>query len=62
MDQETTTITTEDLQTQVDELRAGLTGDMFADMEALDKIHNLEMSIKGVRPTDSFVECVGCGS
>ena len=61
MNQEST-ITTEDLQQQVTTLKAGLTGDMFADMESLDKIHNLEMSIKGVRPTDSFVECVGCGS
>lgn len=62
MEQESVTVTKEDLQKQVDELRANLTGDMFSDMEALDKIHNLEMSIKGVRPTDSYIECIGCGS
>lgn len=60
--EETTTQEITALEQEVAQLKATLTGDMFADMETLDKIHNLEMSIKGVRPTDSFVECVGCGS
>ena len=50
------------LQEQVEELKSQLTGDMFQDMELKDKIHNLEMKINGVRPTDSYIECVGCGS
>lgn len=43
-------------------LKGKLTGDMFADMEARDQIHNLEMQLKGVKPIDSFIDCVGCGS
>jgi hypothetical protein len=39
-----------------------LTGDMFADMETRDEIHNLEMQLKGVKPLDSHFDCVGCGS
>jgi hypothetical protein len=36
--------------------------DMFTDMDIKDKIHNLKMQIEGVRPMDSYIECVGCGS
>jgi hypothetical protein len=43
-------------------LREKLTGDMFADMETRDEIHNLEMQLKGVKPLDSHFDCVGCGS
>jgi hypothetical protein len=59
---ETTTITTANLQQEIDALRATLTGDMFCDMDIKDKIHNLEMQVKGVKPTDSHFDCVGCGS
>ena len=27
-----------------------------------DKIHNLQMKISGVKPTDSHIDCIGCGS
>ena len=27
-----------------------------------DQIHNLEMKLKGVKPMDSHIDCVGCGS
>jgi len=30
---------------------------MFADV-----IHKYEMKLKGIKPTDSYIECVGCGS
>ncbi len=50
------------LQEEVAALEAQLTGDMFADMDIKDKIHNLKMQIEGVRPMDSYIECVGCGS
>ena len=43
-------------------LKGKLTGDMFADMEVRDQIHNLEMQLKGVKPMDSHFDCVGCGS
>lgn len=52
----------EDLQKQIDELERQLTGDMFADMEIKDKIHNLQMKIDGVKPEDSHFDCIGCGS
>lgn len=52
----------EDLQKEIEELEKQLTGDMFADMEIKDKIHNLQMKIDGVKPTDSHIDCIGCGS
>ena len=50
------------LEEQIAELNAQLTGDMFTDMDIKDKIHNLDMQLKGVKPTDSHFDCVGCGS
>ena len=47
---------------EIEELEAQLTGDMFEDMETKDKIHNLQMQLKGVKPMDSSIDCVGCGS
>ncbi|MEO9474347.1 MAG: hypothetical protein ABJG41_02400 [Cyclobacteriaceae bacterium] len=52
----------EELQNEIKELEAKLTGDMFADMEIKDKIHNLKMKLNGTRPVNSEIECVGCGS
>jgi len=57
-----TTTTHQELQQEIDALKAKLTGDMFSDMDIKDKIHNLEMKLKGVRPMDSHIECIGCGS
>ncbi len=56
------TMTREELSTEIEALRARLTGDMFQDMEIKDQIHNLEMKLKGVKPMDSHFDCVGCGS
>ena len=53
---------TKEINDQITALEATKTGDMFADMEIMDKIHNLKMKREGVRPADSQVECVGCGS
>ncbi|MBB6326284.1 hypothetical protein FHS59_001912 [Algoriphagus iocasae] len=52
----------QDLEAQIEALKSQLTGDMFADMEVRDKIHNLEMKLKGVKPMDSSIDCIGCGS
>ena len=52
----------QDLQKEIDELEKQLTGDMFADMEVKDKIHNLQMKLDGVKPEDSHFDCIGCGS
>lgn len=50
------------LEEAIDVLKGKLTGDMFADMENRDEIHNLEMQLKGVKPMDSHFDCIGCGS
>ncbi|MFN5911433.1 MAG: hypothetical protein ACK45H_08875 [Bacteroidota bacterium] len=50
------------LTEQIEVLKSKLTGDLFADMDIKDAIHNLEMKLNGVRPMDSHIECVGCGS
>ena len=52
----------EELKKQIEELNSQLTGDMFHDMEIKDKIHNLTMVLRGVKPTDSHFDCIGCGS
>jgi hypothetical protein len=58
------TMTTEllSLQEQIDTLKLKLTGDLFSDMDIKDEIHNLEMKINGVKPMDTHIDCVGCGS
>ena len=52
----------QELDNQIIMLESQKTGDMFADMELMDKIHNLKMKRDGVRPAHSEIECVGCGS
>ena len=53
---------TQSIESEIKELEGQLTGDMFADMEIKDKIHNLKMKANGTRPMNSEIECVGCGS
>jgi hypothetical protein len=50
------------LEQEIEDLKATLTGDMFQDMDTRDQIHNLEMKLKGVKPMDSSIDCIGCGS
>lgn len=50
------------IEQEISQLKNSLTGDMFQDMDARDRIHNLEMQLKGVKPIDSHFDCVGCGS
>jgi hypothetical protein len=50
------------LQEEINTLKAQLTGDLFADMDLKDQIHNLEMKLNGVKPMDTYIDCVGCGS
>lgn len=50
------------IDAQILELEGQISGDMFKDMELRDKIHNLKMTLQGVRPMNSDFECVGCGS
>ena len=51
-----------DLLIQIETLELKLTGDMIKDMEIKDKIHNLKMKLNGIRPSDSYIDCIGCGS
>lgn len=50
------------LNEQIAALEAKLTGNMFEDMEIRDQIHNLKMQRDGVKPMDSSIDCIGCGS
>ena len=50
------------LEEAIAALKGKLTGNMFADMETRDEIHNLEMQLKGTKPVDSHFDCIGCGS
>ena len=56
------TMTKEQMLEKIESLKKQLTGDMFADMEIKDEIHNLQMKIDGVKPSDSHIDCIGCGS
>jgi hypothetical protein len=51
-----------ELLEKIEALKASLVGEMFADMEAKDRIHNLQMQLKGVKPEGSEFDCIGCGS
>ncbi len=51
-----------EINLEIEALEKSLSGNMLTDMDIRDKIHNLKMKLNGVRPVDSFVECVGCGS
>jgi hypothetical protein len=51
-----------EIKKEIEELKNKLTGEMFKDMELKDKIHNLEMKLNGTKPTDSHIDCIGCGS
>jgi|TARA_B110000977_G_C10803335_1_gene387214 hypothetical protein len=38
------------------------TDDFIEQMDIADEIHNIEMKLNGVKPTDSSIDCIGCGS
>jgi hypothetical protein len=38
------------------------TSDFMEQMSIADQIHNIEMKLNGVKPTDSSIDCIGCGS
>jgi len=54
----------EDLQKELEILEEHKlqTDDFEEQLSIADKIHNIKMKLNGVRPMDSYVECVGCGS
>ena len=36
--------------------------DWMESLEIQDEIHSIEMKLNGVKPTDSSIDCEGCGS
>tara|TARA_R110002126_G_scaffold176067_1_gene324683 strand:+ start:722 stop:874 length:153 start_codon:yes stop_codon:yes gene_type:complete len=50
------------MKEKIKELKQQLTGDMLNDMEIRNEIHTLEMELNNTKPTDSHIDCVGCGS
>lgn len=56
------TMTKEEMLAKIEFLKEQLTGDMFVDMDIKDEIHNLQMKIDGTKPSDSHIDCIGCGS
>ena len=50
------------IKAEIEKLNQQLTGNMMEDMDIRDKIHNLEMKVKGIKPMDTSIDCVGCGS
>ena len=48
------------LEAEIELLKSKLTCDMFADMEIKDKIHNLEMKLKGTKPMSQEIDCINC--
>jgi hypothetical protein len=49
---------------RIDSLRALMAedNDMLANLELAEEIHQIEMEIKGVKPTNSQFDCEGCGA
>lgn len=50
------------IKQQIEELKTKLNGEFTNDLEIKDKIHQLEMKLNNVKPTDSHIDCVGCGA
>ena len=38
------------------------TDDFMEQMDFADEIHNIEMKLNGVKPTDTHIDRIGCGS
>jgi hypothetical protein len=38
------------------------TTDFTNKLEIADAIHNIQMKLTGVKPTDTHIDCIGCGS
>jgi hypothetical protein len=52
----------QEIQNKIQELESQLTGNMFADMNVKDEIHNLKMKMNGTKPPQQEIDCIGCGS
>lgn len=51
------------LQLKIEELESQKEGKTWMDkLELSDDIHNIKMKLNGVKPTDTHIDCIGCGS
>ena len=51
------------LQLKIEELESQKEGKTWMDkLELSDEIDNIKMKLNGVKPTDSQIDCIGCGS
>jgi|TARA_R110001632_G_scaffold219357_1_gene348834 hypothetical protein len=51
------------LQLKIEELESQKEGKTWMErLELSDDIHNIKMKLNGVKPTDSQIDCIGCGS
>ncbi len=44
------------------ESKMSKTEDFVEKIELADQVHNIKMKLNGVKPTDSHIDCIGCGS
>ena len=44
------------------EFKMSNTEDFGEKIELADQVHNIKMKLNGVKPTDSHIDCIGCGS
>jgi len=60
----TKTMNKEEMLEALEELKnkKSKTSDFMEQMSIADQIHNIEMKLNGVKPTDSSIDCIGCGS
>jgi hypothetical protein len=56
----------DDKKKEIEALQSKLEGpnnlSMDEEFELRDRIHNLDMEIKGVKPEHQIIDCIGCGS
>jgi len=57
-------MTNEEMIASIDVLniKKSKTDDFIEQMTIADEIHNIQMKLNGVKPTDSSIDCIGCGS
>ena len=57
-------MTNEEMIESIDvlKIKKSKTNDFIEQMTIADEIHNIEMKLNGVKPTDSSIDCIGCGS
>jgi|TARA_R110001592_G_scaffold214229_1_gene467133 hypothetical protein len=44
------------------EMKKELANTFEEEMMYADEIHRIKMKLNGVKPTDSHIDCIGCGS